>query len=247
MLAVTKWLDKVLYPTYEDSWDNEKFRKYLIEKIESDYFLLDYGAGRGALHEMDFRKKAKRVAGVDPDSSVLLNPFLDESKLLPLPSGEIPYSSNTFDMVFANNVMEHVQNPKIAFKEIYRVLKPNGIFVAKTPNKWHYVAMIAKMTPYSFHVFINRIRGRKAYDIFPTEYKINTKRDIKDCSYYSGFEVVNIEMWEGRPEYLRISPPFYIMGYIYERLVNHMSFLTKFRCVMVFTLRKPASSFNANE
>ena len=211
MSALTRWLDKTLYPTYEDSWDNKIFGTFLIEKIKPDYFLLDYGAGRGALHELNFRGKVKRVAGVDPHESVLLNPFLDESKLLPLPSCRIPYEDNSFDIVFSANVMEHIHEPEVVFKEIFRVVKPNGLFVAKTPNKWHYVPMIARATPYSFHVFINKIRGRDSYDTFPTTYKCNTVGAIEKYSYNSGFKVVNIKMWEGRPEYLEnCSPSLYV-------------------------------------
>jgi ubiquinone/menaquinone biosynthesis C-methylase UbiE len=238
MSAITRWLDKILYPTYEDRWDDKMFRAFLMEKIKPDYFLLDYGAGRGALHELNFRGKVKRVAGVDPHESVLSNPFLDESKLLSLASGRIPYDDNTFDIVFSDNVMEHIQEPEIVFKEIFRVVKPNGIFIAKTLNKLHYVPMIAKITPYSFHIFINKIRGRQSYDTFPTVYKCNTVETVKEYAHNSGFKVVDFKLWEGRPEYLRIASPLYLLGYIYERLVNTIPVLSKFRIVMVFTLQK---------
>jgi ubiquinone/menaquinone biosynthesis C-methylase UbiE len=244
MSAITRWLDEIWYPTYEDRWDDKMFRTFLMEKIKPDHFLLDYGAGRGALHELNFRKKVKRVAGVDPHESVLSNPFLDEAKVLSLSSGHIPYEDNTFDIVFSDNVLEHVREPEIVFKEIFRVLKPNGLFMAKTLNKWHYVPIIAMITPYSFHVFINKIRGRKSYDTFPTVYKCNTIKAVKKYSHDSGFKVVDFKMLEGRPEYLRIASPLYLLGYIYERLVNRLYFLSKFRIVMVFTLQKPDVSLD---
>jgi SAM-dependent methyltransferase len=238
MSVITQWLDRILYPTYEDSWDNKMFSAFLMEKIKQAHFLLDYGAGRGALHELNFRGKVKRVAGVDLHESVLINPFLDESKILSLPSCRIPYDDNTFDIVFSANVMEHIQEPETVFKEIFRVLKPNGLFIAKTPNKWHYVPMIAKITPYSFHIFINKVRGRESYDTFQTVHKCNTVGDVKKYSHKSGFTFVDFIMWEGRPEYLRIAFPFYLLGYSYERLVNTLPLLSKFRSVMVFTLQK---------
>jgi SAM-dependent methyltransferase len=244
MSAITRWLDRILYPTYEDSWDDKKFSAFLMEKIKPHHFLLDYGAGRGALHEMNFRGKVKRAVGVDLHESVLLNPFLDESKIILLSSGRIPYDDNTFDIVISANVMEHIREPEIVFKEIFRVIKPNGLFIAKTPNKWHYIPMFAKITPYNFHIFFNKIRGRESFDTFPTVYKCNTAEDVKKYSYNSGFKVLEVKMWEGRPEYLRIACPFYLLGYIYERLVNTLPFLSKFRCVMVFTLQKPDNQTN---
>ena len=38
----------------------------------------------------------------------------------------IEYKKKSFDVVFCNHVMEHVENDLKAMKEIYRVLKPNG-------------------------------------------------------------------------------------------------------------------------
>jgi hypothetical protein len=55
----------------------------------------------------------------------------------------------------------------------------------------------------------------------------------------AGFVVEDIQMWEGRPEYLRLSVPSYLLGYLYERTVNRFSFLSRFRCVLFFSLRKP--------
>ena len=40
----------------------------------------------------------------------------------------IPYKSNAFDVVHASSVIEHVLDVEKAFDEIYRVLKPGGVF-----------------------------------------------------------------------------------------------------------------------
>jgi hypothetical protein len=43
---------------------------------------------------------------------------------------------------------------------------------------------------------------------------------------------------EGRPEYLRLTPPTYLLGFVYERLVNHFE-LADLRGVLFFQLRTP--------
>jgi hypothetical protein len=108
-----------------------------------------------------------------------------------------------------------------------------------TPNNHHYVAMIARLTPHSFHEYINEKRGVESHDTFPTFYRCNTPEDVANYAQNTGFEVVEIQMWEGRPEYLRLWAPCYLLGYLYERVVNRFSVLSGFRCVMVFTLQKP--------
>lgn len=46
----------------------------------------------------------------------------------------IPFEDDTFDVVLAFEVCEHLANPQFAIEEIRRVLKPGGRFVASTPN-----------------------------------------------------------------------------------------------------------------
>jgi len=46
----------------------------------------------------------------------------------------IPYEDDTFDVVHASSVIEHVFDVEKAFTEIYRVLKPGGIFWFNTAS-----------------------------------------------------------------------------------------------------------------
>jgi 2-polyprenyl-3-methyl-5-hydroxy-6-metoxy-1,4-benzoquinol methylase len=45
----------------------------------------------------------------------------------------LPFKNNFFDVVTAFDVIEHVKDYKKAIKNIFRVLKPNGIFLLSTP------------------------------------------------------------------------------------------------------------------
>jgi len=46
----------------------------------------------------------------------------------------IPYDDNSFDVIFAGELIEHLFNPDTFVREVYRILKTNGIFVVSTPN-----------------------------------------------------------------------------------------------------------------
>lgn len=238
MKSVQNWLDRKLYPNHGDHWDNKHFGLVLREYMRPEFRVLDYGAGRGHTVDLNVREEVAFVAGVDPDRSVLRNPFLDEAKILPLPGGAIPYADDTFDLVFSANVLEHVPEPEACFREIKRVLKPGGIFLAKTPNKYHYVPSLARITPHSFHEYVNKRRGRDHHDTFPTFYRCNTPATVKAYAVRAGLEMENVIMLEGRPEYLRVFAPAYLLGFLYERGVNVTSRLAFLRSVMIFTLRK---------
>lgn len=236
---LTRFMDRTLYPSYGDEWDALRFRDFVLRHCRPSDFLLDLGAGRGHLACFDYRGGVRRVAGVDPDAAVLENPQLHEARLLPLPSGVIPYDDATFDLVVAANVLEHVEDPHACFSEVRRVLKPGGAFVAKTTNRRHYVALAARATPHVFHTAYNRLRGREERDTFPTVYRVNTPADVRRHVSGAGLRLQALETWEGRPEYLRLSAPTYLGGFLYERAVNRMDALGLFRAVIAFAAVRP--------
>ena len=238
MSSLTRWMDRTLYPAHANNWDDEHFRTLLLRRMRADSVCLDYGAGRGNVRQMNFRGIAAHVAGIDPEEAVMQNPFLDEAAVFDVKSNRIPHADDRFDLVFADNVMEHVADPAAALREIGRVLKPGGLFLAKTPNKWHYMPIIARLTPIAFHRFYNRLRGREVADTFPTLYRCNTASAVQAHARAAGLTVRSVKMVEGRPEYLRLTAPTYFAGYLFERIVNAASWLSWARCVMVFELER---------
>jgi SAM-dependent methyltransferase len=46
----------------------------------------------------------------------------------------IPFNDKTFDSVLLDNVLEHINSPSLLFKEITRVLKPNGFLLIGVPG-----------------------------------------------------------------------------------------------------------------
>ena len=230
-------LDRWLYPGVAGHWDDEIFRERILAHIRPEHAVLDLGAGIGRVSQMHFDGLVARMCGVDPEPRVVDNPHLDEAKV---GTGEsIPYPDETFDVVFSDNVLEHLDDPMGVFRDVHRVLKPGGVFLAKTPNKRHYVARIAAATPHRFHVWVNRRRGRPSVDTFPTRYRANCRKDLQKICAHTNLELESIELVEGRPEYLRQNPVSYLAGFAYERAVNATSLLERYRCVLMMAARRP--------
>jgi len=233
-----KWLDEKLYPDSGSNWDDELFRLRILAHLRPEQIVLDIGAGAGIVAQMNFKGRARKICGVDLDPRVVANPMLDEGKVSD--ADTIPYADETFDLVFSDNVLEHLPDPASVFEEVGRVMRPGGLFLFKTPNKWHYVPTIARLTPHALHATMNAWRGRKAADVFPTLYRANTRREVVRLAAETGLEVVTIDRIERRPEYLRLSVPTYLAGAAYERVVNSTRLLEPLRVLLVGVLRKPS-------
>ena len=61
------------------------------------------------------------------------------------------------------------------------------MFCARTPHKYSYVAVLARLVKNSSHnrVLSKAQPGRKSEDIFPTQYRLNTLADLS--KNFSGF------------------------------------------------------------
>lgn len=233
-----RWLDRRLYPGLTGRWDDALLRARVLALLEPHHSLLDLGAGAGVVPHTDFHGLARRVCGVDPDPRVVDNPHLDEGRV---GVGErIPWPDASFDLAFADNVLEHLDDPRAVLAEVQRVLRPGGRFVAKTPNLRHYMPTVARLTPHAFHACVNRLRGRAAVDTFPTRYRANTAAALSRHARAAGLELESVQLFEARPEYLRWNPATYLAGWLYERTVNATPLLAPFRLVLLATLVKPA-------
>lgn len=152
--------------------------------------VLDFGAGRGEQildTPIEYRRRlfnlkgrCAHVEGCDVDKAVLSNPFLDSAEIVPV-GGKLPYPDDHFDIIYSRFVFEHIAEPEAVAQELLRVLKPGGVIATLTPNKYGYIAMAASAVPNSLHVrLLKRIQPRrKAVDVFPTVYKLNTPRAIQ--------------------------------------------------------------------
>ncbi len=236
-MGLINLIDEKCYRDFQRNWDDSLFRQVILEHLCPDMRILDLGAGAGIVAQMNFRGLAAQVCGLDPDSRVTENPYLDEGRQ---GVGEsIPYPDGSFDLVFADNVLEHLESPQHVFAEVARVLKAGGAFLAKTPNRRHYMPLISRMTPHGFHQWVNAKRGRKEMDTFPTRYRANTSAELHRLAAGAGLAVESIRLVEGRPEYLRMSAITYVFGLAYERLVNTFEALAPFRILIIAVFTKP--------
>src|SRR6267143_1063722 len=102
--------------------------------------VLDFGCGAGNMVE-EYCTAGYDAFGCDiqiAHESERVRPIDQETRAL-------PFADNTFDFVFSDQVLEHVQDHARAFAEIARVMKPGAVSLHIFP---------AKLKPTEAHVFV---------------------------------------------------------------------------------------------
>ncbi len=79
--------------------------------------------------EQCFYKLFRKMYNLDYTTGDLVSPLADVKMDL----HDIPFEENTFDIIFCNHVLEHVDDDIQCMKELCRVLKPGGWAILQSP------------------------------------------------------------------------------------------------------------------
>jgi len=120
-------LDKVIW-----HMRSTRVRKNLPRSIEN---VADCGCGRTAplLQTLLEKGVVKNATGIDIDPDFSL-----ETRSLTLFKADLneplPVKDSSFDAVLSLATIEHLDEPNLHLREIYRVLKPEGVLLLTTPS-----------------------------------------------------------------------------------------------------------------
>ncbi len=238
--SAVKALKTRCYP--DDSKDGTLiFYRWLRQYTDRNSTALNIGAGGepAARRCCVLKGEVRRVIGIDVEPGILTNPDLDQAFVTD--PAHLPFRNGSFDLCWADHVLEHVRNPLRFLKEVARVLKPGASFFFRTPNKFHYVTLISRLIPHRLHQGVaDWAHGSppKTGKCFPTFYLINSSKTIRRSALLAGFRNAELKWVEPEPNYLLFHPLAFRIGVAYERLVNRHPPLSGFRAVILGRLEK---------
>lgn len=131
--------------------------------------VLDLGCGGG--RSQDFFRQLRPEAewtGVDVESS----PEVDarrrsDGRFVTFDGIHLPFEDGSFDLVYSNQVLEHVRHPEALLAEVRRVLRPNGRFLGSTSHLEPYHSLsYTCFSPWGFTVLL-RGAGLKPLRLHP--------------------------------------------------------------------------------
>jgi len=216
------------------------FHDICSSKIRHGSDILEIGAG-SSNPTTETLSRIGPVTGIDVDSEVLKNSNCTSTKVFD--GLRFPFPDGSFDACVSNWVLEHVADPETHFKEVARVLRPDGVYCFRTMNLFHYVTLGSQLTPHSLHLRLaNRLRGlgTEAHDPYLTFYRANTTKRLKSLIQKTALETSLLQLMEPEPSYGRVHATLFYPMMIYERIVNSTSLLSNLRIIIFGVCTKTA-------
>ena len=99
-----------------------------------DARILDVGCGIGT-YVRRFRQYSDDVHGIEVEPERAAEASLELPNIVQAVGEALPYPDDHFDLVFSNEVIEHVDDDGATVAEMVRVTRPGGTIVAFAPNR----------------------------------------------------------------------------------------------------------------
>lgn len=138
----------------DDLWSEHVARYAFASRFAEGKRVLDAGCGTG-YGSAELAQTALQVTGFDiaPDAVEYARVTYPLPNLLFIVSAcaATPFPPNSFELVVAFEVIEHLQDYRAFLKECARVVTPQGLLIVSSPNKSYYAESRAKTGPNPFH------------------------------------------------------------------------------------------------
>ena len=132
--------------------------------------------------------RCSTVVAVDPSDNVHRNPFVHERAQSFI---EDYRPERCFDLATLRMVVEHVSKPAAVVRALHGLMKPGGVVVVLTVNRWSPVSLASRIVPFALHHYVKRVVwGGEEEDTFPVCYLMNTRRQLSGLFQSQGFREV---------------------------------------------------------
>jgi 2-polyprenyl-3-methyl-5-hydroxy-6-metoxy-1,4-benzoquinol methylase len=153
---------------------------------------LEIGPGSG-VYLPSLTAQFREVIATDIDREYLsdLEPLAAQHPNLKLVEDDVTASrieSASFDLVLCTEVLEHIADSQRALREIHRLLKPGGLLITSTPQRFSPLELTAKVALLPGIIDLVRLAYREP--VLPTGHiNLMTAREVRRQLVVAGFSV----------------------------------------------------------
>jgi len=135
----------------DELWDEHIARYAFARRFAAGKCVLDLGCGTG-YGTIGLGAAAELAVGIDSAADALPRARTDRAIFVQAPASALPFRAESFDLITAFEVIEHLADWDQMLAEARRVLRRTGVFIVSTPNRSYYAESRAKVGPNPFHV-----------------------------------------------------------------------------------------------
>ncbi|KPJ70991.1 hypothetical protein AMJ51_00410 [Microgenomates bacterium DG_75] len=170
---------------YKRYWQERQYEHQAEELVLKKFFklipekksLVDIGGGFGRLVPL-YAPIFEKTILVDPSKRLLeaaekLEKKYQNFEAIKGTASKLPLKEKAYDIVLMVRAIHHLASPDDAFREINRILKPNGYFILEFANKLHFKAILKALFTLNFYYFTDHTPIEKSdevifYNLHPT-------------------------------------------------------------------------------
>jgi SAM-dependent methyltransferase len=190
--------------------------KVISQIPNNQYDIVDVGAGSSPYYEY-FIGKISRYIAIDK----FINLASDDERQIEKLYGyaeNLPLPNETADIVLCNQVLEHVKDPIKATTEIYRILKPDSLFIGSVPH-----IDLIHLEPYDFRRYtrfgIEKLLREQGFEKIIVE---------QNTGIYSAVAFIIAMNWVLSPQEDKKSQQVYTLNaFLLAPIIGLMNFLGK--------------------
>jgi SAM-dependent methyltransferase len=181
----------------------------------NDLRILDWGCGKGQVSKLILDLGPKHLDSCDILSGDADSAFGQETPIIrrfnirvrPLHHEYLlPYESSVFDVALSVGVLEHVSNERASLAEIYRVLKPGGLFFCFfLPTRFSWTQQLSRWRGVNYHdrlysrTHVNEILGSAGFELVDLWYRQFLPKNSVHYPKFRLFEKIDLLMTEKTP------------------------------------------------
>jgi 2-polyprenyl-3-methyl-5-hydroxy-6-metoxy-1,4-benzoquinol methylase len=157
-------------------------RRVLLEQEPGAGTLVDVGCGVGTLfHSLE--GCMREYVGCDvvryPGFPAGLRLVLGDLNRAPY-----PLETSSFDVVACVETIEHLENPRLVFRELVRVARPGALVMVTTPNQLSFLSKLTLVVKNHFNAFLD--------GSYPAHITALVERDLVRIARECGLEQIDV-------------------------------------------------------